>query len=77
MDGESRNENGVVDDEKADTRGDRNMNQCYERLIELMKDDKELHDAAVRMMNAMSEQTEFSNRIRREKYEQSKKDMSR
>ena len=53
------------------------MKEFYERLIELLKDDKELHDAAVRMMNAMSEQTEFSNRIRREKYEQSKKDMSR
>lgn len=38
-----------------------------ERLIELIKDDKELHDAAVRLFNAIAEQTEISNQIRKEK----------
>lgn len=38
-----------------------------ERLIELIKDDKELHDATVRLINAFAEQTEISNQYRKKK----------
>lgn len=38
-----------------------------ERLIELVKDDKELHDATVRLINALAEQTEISNQYRKSK----------
>lgn len=30
-------------------------NDFFERILELVKDDKELHDAAVRMINSYSE----------------------
>ncbi len=38
-----------------------------ERLIELMKEDKGLHDATVRLLNSLSEQIELSNADKREK----------
>lgn len=46
-----------------------------ERIVELLKDDKELHDAAVRFLNAYAESTEISNKIRKERNEERKAHM--
>lgn len=43
-----------------------------ERLIELVKDDKELHDATVRLIHSIAEQTEINNSYRKRRLEDKK-----
>lgn len=39
----------------------------FERMAELIKDDKELHDAFARLINAHAESLEIANQIRKKK----------
>jgi len=41
-----------------------------DRLVELVKEDKELHDAAVRLMNAAADGAELKNAEKRKKLAQ-------
>lgn len=43
------------------------MEDFLERLIELVKEDQELHDAAVRMLNAIADEKEIPNLERRKR----------
>lgn len=51
------------------------MNKDFtERIIELLKDDKELHDAAIRMLNSYSELLHEQAIDRKEKREAKRED---